>query len=167
MRPPPVALLALVVLASSALGGLGALQNLTPVPGRIIVEPGLPSPFPEEITLVFADTYGRVVADITLSASTKTTHFEPGPRVFSGEVRILADGSFYLVLPRGEHRLILRRRPNLRVAQSSSLADYFVKSVQAGSANLLEKPLVVRAAFEGEMVIVLAKCTTETQEECK
>ena len=164
MRLPLVALLALVVLASSVLGVLGALQNLTPVPGRIIVEPSLPSPFPEEITLVFADTYGRVVADITLSESTKTTHFGPGR---SGEVRILADGSFYLLLPRGEHRLILRRRPNLRVAQSSSLADYFVKSVQAGSANLLEKPLVVKASFEGEMVIVLAKCTTETQEDCK
>ena len=159
----------LLALASSVrpFHGRQGMLSLTPVHGRIVVEPTLPTPFPEEITLVFADAQGRAVADITLSESIRTTNFRSTRGGVSGEVRILADGTFNLMLPRGEHRLILRRRPNPRTGQSSSLAEFYVKSVQAGSTNLLEKPLVVKASFDGEIVIALAQCTSETQEVCK
>jgi len=166
----PLLVTTLLALASSARplhGGQGVLPNLTPVAGRIVVEPTLPTPFPEEITVVFADAQGRAVADITLSESIKTTNFRSTRGGVSGEVRILADGTFTLMLPRGEHRLILRRRPNPRAGQSSNLAEFYVKSVQAGSTNLLEKLLVVKASFDGEIVIELAKCTSETQDVCK
>jgi hypothetical protein len=141
-------------------GGQGFLQDLTAVPGRIVVEPTLPSPFPEEIKLVFADAYGRAVADITLSAN-KATSFSFVRGGVSGEGRISTDGTFNLLLPRGEYRLILTHRPNPLAVQSSSLADFSVKSAQSGTTNLLEKPLVVKETFDGEIVIVLAKCPSE------
>jgi hypothetical protein len=146
----------LLLLLLMAQGGPG---NLTDVPGRVVVEPTYPLPFPEEFTLTFTDAQGRTTADILVSEKTKTTSFRSTRGGLSGQVRLLPDGTFNLKLPRGEHRLILRR--------SGASIGYFVKSIQAGSTNLLEKPLVAKASFVGELVITLAKCTSPAQDGCQ
>ena len=146
-------------------GGFGT--PLVDVPGRVVVETTYPVPFPEDLTLTFADAQGRAVADITVSENIKTTNFKSGQRGgVLGDVRLLADGAFHLKLPRGEHRLILRRRPNSKAGSVSALADHFVKSIQAGTTNLLEKHLILNPSFAGELVITFAKCTVETQDRC-
>jgi hypothetical protein len=162
----PAMMLVLFVIPAARVHGIQATL-LTDVPGRIVVETTYPVPFPEDLTLTFADADGRAVADITVSEKFTTTNFTPSGRGgIYGDVRLMPDGTFSLKVPRGEHRLLLRRRPNSKVGSVSALADYFVKSVQAGATNLLEKPMVVTSSFAGELVITFSKCTAETKERC-
>src|SRR5262249_42533719 len=118
--------------------------------------------------LTFANAAGASVEDVTLSDTIKTTNFRAVRGGFTGEVRLQKDGKFLVLLPNStaELRVIVRLRPNPSAA--SGIPDrYFIKSVQAGSVNLLEKPLAVTSPFTDELLITLAKCTDQGPAECK
>ena len=136
-------------------------QGPTSVQGRIVVEPAYPASFAEELSLTFADVEGRGLVDVIVSERVKTTSF----RGSTGEVKLQKDGTFQLILPSRELRLIIRQRPVPRDA-STQPDTYFLKSAQAGGLNLLEKTFIVGPTFSGEIVITFGKCTPQTQAEC-
>jgi hypothetical protein len=128
-----------LTVATLAYGAQGFPVNLMDLPGRVVVASPYPSPFPQEFSFVFVDAQGRLVADITVSENTKTTNFKSTRGGFSGEVRLLPDGTFYLKVPRVQQRLFLRLRPNPKA--SAAAATYFVKSVLVGSIDPREQPI--------------------------
>jgi hypothetical protein len=162
-----VAALSLAAAIAPGLLGQGSRPAME-VSGRIVVEPAYPSPFPGEITLAFTNAAGTSVEDVTLSETIKSTNFRPVRGGFTGEVRLQKDGKFLVLLPNSpaELRVIVRLRPSASAATATS-GRYFIKSVQAGKVNLLQKPLVLTSPFPDELLISLAKCTEQTQSECK
>ncbi len=137
---------------------------------RIIVEPSYPSPFPEELTLDFENVAGNGgVSEITVGESIKTTSFTPVRGGMTGQSRLQKDGKFIVLLPpsQRESRLIVRIRPSSGASPPNS-DRYFVKAIQAGGANLLEKPFVVSSSsLTGEILITIEKCTGQTQIQCR
>jgi hypothetical protein len=156
MKPGLVALLLLGFVPAYL--GQGSSSS---VQGRIIVEPTYPASFAEELSLTFTDVDGRAVVDVIVSERVKTTSF----RGRSGDVKLQKDGTFQLLLPNRELRLIVRQRSVPRDA-STQTDTYFLKSAQAGGLNLLEKTFIVGPTFSGEIVITFGKCTPQTQAEC-
>ena len=103
-------MLAFFVIPAARVHGIqgGFVTPLIDVPGRVVVETTYPVPFPEDLTLTFADVQGRGVADITISETTRTTNFRAVRGGMSGDVRLLADGAFHRV------RVTLPDRKDLR-----------------------------------------------------
>jgi hypothetical protein len=156
----------------SALFAQGAVGRPPDVPVRIVVEPSYPSPFPEEITFTFMHPQGFATDDAVVSETVLATTFRPtrDRGGMTGEVRLLKDGTFHLLLPRNfgtTYRLIVRVRPNPKIVPATN-DRYFLKSVQTGAVNLLEKLLVVSTPMD-EIVVTLAKCADATRDhaECK
>jgi hypothetical protein len=130
----------------------------TEVQGRIIVEPSYPNPLPVEVTLTFTNAAGIALEEVILSETIKTTNFRYIRGGLTGEIRLRNDGRFVLPLARGpaELRLIARVRPS-PAATSAGNDRYFIKSIQNGGVDLLQKPLNVAAPATAEILITLAK----------
>ena|SRR5688572_26607871 len=153
---PGLAALLLLGFVSAYFG-----QGVSSVQGRILVEPTYPPSFGDELSLTFTDVEGRALVDVVVSERVKTTSFR-GSR---GEVKLQKDGTFKLILPSRELRLIVRQR-SVPADASIQTDTYFLKSAQAGGLNLLEKTFIVGPTFSGEIVLTFGKCTPQTQAEC-
>src|SRR5215510_9595107 len=109
------------------------LGPLVDVSGRIVVEPAYPPLLGQVFTLTFVNSQGRAIVEVTLRENARTLRMTSLRGAISAETPLRSDGTFLLSLPQGEHRLIVKREPG------PNAPLYYVKSVQAGGRDLLEK----------------------------
>lgn len=150
-------------LLFATLQGAVAGAGRTTVRGRFSMEPVYAAPLPDTFTLVFVNESGRAVVSLDLNENVRGSSYTGS----QGEVRLRSDGTFDLLVPRGEYRILLRRFPNPDAKPGANAIRYYVKSFRTGETDLENNTIVVGASFEGEIVITLAKCTPETRELCR
>jgi len=157
-----------LILAAMFIFGQGTRPATVEVQGRILVEPAYPSPFPLELTLVFESVAGNSVSQIAVGEHFKSTSFSEVRGGMTGQSQLQKDGRFLVLLPRSlkEAALIVRLRPNVPTSSTNN-AGYFLKSIQAGGVNLLEKNFVVGVPSTSEILLTLEKCTDRTLAQCR
>lgn len=125
--------LVFLVLVHGIAFGSQNTSNLAYVNARLIVEPAFVPPLTEQLTLTFVDLQGRGAVEIALREDIKTSSYTGTRGGIQGKAVLHPEGTFLMLVPKGEYRILVRRVPMPNAATDR----YYVKSISLYSLDII------------------------------
>ena len=131
---------------------------------------GIPTIGSYELSLMISDAPANITAPVIFVGgfprpASSSIRFESlqGPLVLTSMVPMpqSPDGQFRLVLPEGVYRV--SQQGPIRTSPRDS--RYYVKGLSFGTVDVMKGLMTVKGPIQDELVITLAKCTTDSTKE--